>query len=178
MNDNLMVALFFESKLIDSIFYGDVVFENIFKGNELAKNKNKIIVSSGDIFGDAYQDITPYIFNNDFCTITFEKNNKYKSFKDWPYCWILEDIEPDIAKSLDVRLKKEFKAYFGMSLIDVSSCDKKKQFWKSLPRMFSINKNVITVFGISECGFGYYKTALENNLEVVFVEVVYDDDEE
>lgn len=167
----MMIALFFDSGSIDDTSYGGVVFNVILKGKELQNNSVPVIISVGDIFEDSYQDISPYVVKNSNCTIDFTNNENYTNFKDWPYCWIIEDIDYTNATTLDSRLKKELpQAYKGLSSIDTSSTDSKKQFWKHLIRLFSINRNIITVFGLKENGFGYREYCETLDLQVLFDE--------
>ncbi|MDX9743781.1 MAG: hypothetical protein RBT59_08200 [Arcobacteraceae bacterium] len=168
-NRKLMIALFFDSGLIKESFYGGVVFEAIFKGKEINKNSARIIVSSGDIFGDSYQDISPYLVKNELCSVDLKTRSNYTNFTDWPYCWVLEDIDLNVATLIDKRLKRELtNIYKGMTTIDVLSLDVNKQFWKLLPRNFSIENNVITVFNLEEYGFAYYEKSNNLGLEVRF----------
>ena len=99
------IVFFFDSSMIDEFSYGDVVFENIIKGREITLNSSKIIFSRGDIVNKAaYNDINPFVIKDDLCTIT--KINK--SFSDYLYVCILEDIEQQIAIKIDSRLKDTF----------------------------------------------------------------------
>ena len=108
------IVFFFDSSMIDEFSYGDVVFENIIKGREITLNSSKIIFSRGDIVNKAaYNDINPFVIKDDLCTIT--KINK--SFSDYLYVCILEDIEQQIAIKIDSRLKDTF---FGLCLYDIN----------------------------------------------------------
>jgi len=170
---NSIIALFFDSGRFDETFYGGVVFAAFFKGLEIKKNNTKIIISAGDVFGDAYQDINPYLVKDEFCTVDFSSQSNHSNFKDYPYCWIIEDIDIEIALEIDKRLKKELnKEYKGMTRIDVLSKDEKKQFWKSLIRDFSFFDDTITVFNLEDYGFRYQY--LSDQLGFV---VIYDEKE-
>lgn len=108
------IVFFFDSSMIDEFSYGDVVFENIIKGREITLNSSKIIFSRGDIVNKAaYNDINPFVIKDDLCTIT--KINK--SFSDYLYVCILEDIEQQIAIKIDFRLKDTF---FGLCWYDIN----------------------------------------------------------
>lgn len=108
------IVFFFDSSMIDEFSYGDVVFENIIKGREITLNSSKIIFSRGDIVNKAaYNDINPFVIKYDLCTIT--KINK--SFSDYLYVCILEDIEQQIAIKIDSRLKDTF---FGLCWYDIN----------------------------------------------------------
>lgn len=108
------IVFFFDSSMIDEFSYGDVVFENIIKGREITLNSSKIIFSRGDIVNKAaYNDINPFVIKDDLCTIT--KINK--SFSDYLYVCILEDIEQQIAIKIDSRLKDTF---FGLCWYDIN----------------------------------------------------------
>ena len=163
-----MVALFFDSGRIRSGFYGGEIFNHVVANKEICKNKRTVIVSLGDIFGDAYQDITPYLVKDDFCTVDLSNHRNYRNLDDWPFCWIMEDIDIDIALKIDEYLKNSLEGYLGMTKINLITTDKRKQFWKSLIRDFSIYKNTITVFGIEEEDFGLLQEAKENGFLVKF----------
>jgi hypothetical protein len=168
----LMIAMYFDSSKINDPFYGATVFNHILRGGEIIQNKARMIVSLGDILiNGANQDLSPYVIKNDMCTINFRKRDGHTNFKDYLFVWIIEDIEKDMAITLDGRLKKEFEAYIGLSTIDINSTDEKKQFWKVIPRQFSLLKNEITVFGCEEYGFGYYHEAKDFNLVIRFDEI-------
>ena len=108
------IVCVFDSSMIDEFSYGDVVFENIIKGREITLNSSKIIFSRGDIVNKAaYNDINPFVIKDDLCTIT--KINK--SFSDYLYVCILEDIEQQIAIKIDSRLKDTF---FGLCWYDIN----------------------------------------------------------
>ena len=108
------IVFFFDSSMIDEFSYGDVVFENIIKGREITLNSSKIIFSRGDIVNKAaYNDINPFVIKDDLCTIT--KINK--SFSDYLYVCILEDIEQQIAIKIDSSLKDTF---FGLCWYDIN----------------------------------------------------------
>lgn len=178
----LMVALFFDSGRIEDSFYGATIFEKIVEGNEINNNKRKIVISLGDILDkDSYQDISPYVIKNQYCSIDFEQQDSFTNLKDWPFCWIIEDIERDIIIQIDKRLKKNFGGYLGMSQIDTESTDSRKQFWKFLIRDFSIESKTITVFRMEEHGFGLFDLAEKYRYKVNFDENFdsdFDDDYE
>ena len=151
-NELKIIAFFFDSSMIDESFYGDVVFENIIKGREITLNSSKIIFSRGDVLDkEACDDINPFVIKNDLCTIT--KINK--SFSDYLYVCMLEDIEQQIAIKIDSRLKETFSAYVGMTTIDIQSTDSRKQFWKMLIRDFSVEYKTITCFACEEEGTSF-----------------------
>ena len=154
----MIFAFWFDSKKIEDVFYGEVVFEHMIQGKELTKNNSRMIVSLGDVFtGKAYIDIEPYVLKDEYCTIDFDNI----LFKDWPFVWVVEDINSEIANSIDRRLKIEFEAYVGLSRIDTENNSKRKQFWKDLVRKFSLHNNTIICFqNPHEIGeFSYIKTA-------------------
>lgn len=100
-NKYKIVAFIFDSGKINSSCYGDVVFENMLKNKELCNNKQKMIVSLGDILiKKRIIDLEPYIITDENCTINIEE---LTNFKDYPYCWIIEDVELSIANLLDTR---------------------------------------------------------------------------
>ncbi len=181
-DEYLMVALFFDSGRIEDIFYGATIFEKIVEGNEISNNQRKIVISLGDILDkDSYQDISPYVIKNQYCSIDFEQQNSYTNLKDWPFCWIIEDVERDIIMQIDKRLKKNLGGYLGMSQIDTESTDSRKQFWKSLIRDFSIESKTIIVFRMEEEGFGFSDLAKKYRYNVNFDEnfdTNFDDDSE
>ncbi|MEG1726024.1 MAG: hypothetical protein RR313_11575 [Anaerovoracaceae bacterium] len=158
-----MIALIFDSGKINNSFYGDAVFENIIKGKEITSNKRKIIFSIGDIFDrNVYSDISPFLIRDELCTISKEQER----YEDILFAVLLEDIDKEIAINIDLRLKKEFTPYIGMTLVDRNSTDSRKQFWKHLVRRFSIEMETITYFGSEEEGFGYSRTAEQYGFRV------------
>ena len=158
-NELKIIAFFFDSSMIDEPSYGDVVFENIIKGIEITLNSSKIIFSRGDIVNKAaYNDVNPFVIKNDLCTIT--KINK--SFSDYLYVCMLEDIEQQIAIKIDSRLKETFSAYVGMTTIDIQSSDSRKQFWKTLIREFSVEYKTITYFGCEDEGTSFDVSTAES----------------
>ncbi len=143
---NQTFAFIFDSGRLGSYSYGDVVFKAILKGKELYANNTTMSVFNGDIssFTTRQIDIEPYITNDKYCTIDF---SNIKSFLDWPYCWIVHNLEYEIAKRIDARLKIELpEGYVGLSKIDFESTDKRKNFWKNMPHMFDIFQNNILCF--------------------------------
>ena len=157
-------AFIFDGGATGSDFYGQVIFENMICGKELVNNPYKMIVSLGDVFIDNHMfglDIEPYVHKDEYCTIDF-KRIRQNPFKDYPFVWVVEDIIPEIAESIDGRLRKNFSAYMGMFKINRNSTDEKKQFWKKLIRSFAINKNEIITF-INEEGAGHFYNESELN---------------
>ena len=152
MENLCMITFLFNIKKIKDSFYGNVAFENIIKGKELLNNENKVIISDGDIFDrEFYNDVSPFIIRDKLCTIN--KNDiSYKNENDI-YAILIEDITINNAKKIDERMKKNFSAYLGMTSVDISSTDKRKQFWKKLVRYCSLEENVITYFGSKKMGF-------------------------
>lgn len=150
MNDNerkMMVAFVFDSGNLASNSYGEVVFRHIMRGMEVMKNPFRMIVSIGDILVNTrYVDIEPYVINNEYCTIDFDVLRTEKRFKDYPFCWIVEDISESTATEIDRRLKNELPGYVGLTEIDNLSENTYKQFWKEMIRGFAIRDNTITVF--------------------------------
>lgn len=163
--NNMIFAFWFDSKKVGNMFYGEVIFEHMIQGKELAKNNSRMIVSLGDVFtGRAHIDIEPYVLKDEYCTIDFDNI----LFKDWPFVWVVEDINSEIAKSIDKRLKIELEAYVGLSRIDTENNNKRKQFWKELVRKFSLHNNTIICFqDPDEIGeFSYLETASKHNFMV------------
>ena len=71
--NNMIFAVWFDSKKTGSMFYGEVIFEHMILGKELTNNNLKMIVSLGDVFtGKAHIDIEPYVLKDEYCTINFE----------------------------------------------------------------------------------------------------------
>lgn len=162
----VIIAFVFDSGKIEDCFYGNVVFKSVFKDKEVMGNPEKIIVSQGDILDyHVFEDITPYLIQNDLCTIKRSQDR----YKDNLFVFLLEDIDADIARCIDVRLREEAGAYIGMTSIDVNSTDVRKQFWKSLIRSFSIEYDSITVFGMAEEeDFPYYEAAISLGFHVTY----------
>ena len=184
MENYEIIAFFFDSGRLENCFYGGVVFEHIFKhGNELTNNKKKMIVSLGDVFGDfsrrAVTDISPFLILDDVCSVDVE-NSMHRSLKDWPYVFVIEDIELSLARILDKRLKNELpESYLGMTKINTKSTDKSKQFWKFLIRDFSVFEKTITVFSNKDAGFGFAWCVMECGFNTIFDEDMndfYEDD--
>lgn len=145
--DGVIIAFLFDSGKIEDCFYGNTVFQYIFSGKEVMNNPRKIIVSLGDIMDyHVFEDITPYLIRNDLCTI----KRSQEQYMDNLFVFLLEDIDIDIAKSIDMRLYKESGAYIGVTSIDAASTDARKQFWKALIRCFSVEYDSITAFGLAE----------------------------
>lgn len=145
----MMVAFIFDSGRMGTTMYGQEVFKFMLQGKELTRNSNKMVISHGDLNPKTkyrFVDIEPYIIKDDLCTVDFTQTISEKPFKDYPYCWIIEDIDKTIAIDLEKRLKKTCEGYIGISRIDINSNDENKQFWKRLIRNFTIYNNKITVF--------------------------------
>ena len=140
-------AFIFDSRKLGSSFYGEVVFEQMIKGGELSENPVAITVALGDIFTyQRYIDIEPYIFKDEYCTLDFDDLLGVNSFKDFPFCWVVENLSSDIARAIDKRLKKDVKGYVGLSRVDKSSVSERKQLWKHTVKRFSLSGNIITSF--------------------------------
>lgn len=166
MKSGEIIAFVFDSGKIEDCFYGNVVFTCMFSGKEVVKNPRKIVVSHGDIADfRIFDDITPYLIRNELCTIKRSR----ESFKDNLFVMLLEDIDADIARSIDTRLQEELAAYVGMTPIDPESTDERKQFWKSLIRCFSIEHNSVTAFGMAEEeAFDYCEAASELGFHISY----------
>lgn len=145
--EKMIAAFIFDSGRIESELYGDAVFETMLKSKELSKNNSAVVVSMGVLISaKRFVDIEPFVINDEFCTINFDKTLTDKRFEDYPFCWIAEDIEKNTVFEIDKRLKETFDAYVGACRIDVNSKQPRKQFWKEMIRSFSIKGNVITCF--------------------------------
>ena len=167
-NQKCMVAFIFDSGRFDTYGYGRAAFEAILEGKELKKNPTKIVISVGDILnGKRYIDISPYVIMDEMCSISFkalinnqtsqdgeDKHNNAR-FVDSPFVVLMEDIDMRLAQTINARVHDICKAYIGMTSIDIKSTDQRKQFWKHLVRLFSLEMGVCTVFGESEAGFSY-----------------------
>lgn len=161
--DLCMVVYFFDSGKVGTSAYGEKVFECLINGNELVNNGIKVVVSLGDVFEDEiYCDITPFTINDELCTIP---RKEYRC-KDYFYAVLMEDITIENAKKLDQRIRKESSAYLGMTSIDINSTDIRKQFWKGLLRMYSIEATTLTFFGDEEECFPYVQKAKEYGFKV------------
>lgn len=140
-------AFIFDSGKLGSSFYGEVVFEQMIRGEELSENPVAITVSLGDIFtNQRYIDIEPYIFKDEYCTLDFDDLLGGNSFKDLPFCWVVENLSSDIARAIDIRLKKDVKGYVGLSRVDKTSVSERKQLWKHTVKRFSLSGKTITSF--------------------------------
>ena len=146
----MFFAFIFDSGKLGTSSYGDVVFRYMLKDNEIATNTTRVIISVGDILmSTRYIDIEPYVINDEWCTIDFNTMNGTSDFVDYPFCWAIEDLDEDIARKIDNRLKNELNGYIGLSRIDPSLTDLRKQFWKTLIRSFSLYKKTISCLQIS-----------------------------
>lgn len=140
-------AFIFDSGKLGSSFYGGVVFQYMLKGGELSKNPIKITVSFGDIFiNKRYIDIEPYVIKDEYCTLNFDDLLGNNQFKDFPYCWIVENLSGEIACAIDARLKESLTGYAGLSRIDKSTVLERKQFWKYMVKSFTLYGDTITFF--------------------------------
>ncbi len=170
-SEKMILAFIFDSGKCGSDCYGDVVFENMMKGKELSKNEYKMIISLGDIaIYKRYIDIEPYVTKDEYCTIDFGSLTNSNYFKDYPFCWIVEDIQSNSAILIDKRLKESFGAYVGMFRIDVNNTQIKKQFWKEMVRDFSLYQNTIICFQDPDVTdvFGYLELAEELGYAVTY----------
>lgn len=174
VTEKMMVAFIFDSGKLNSYNYGEVVFEHILKGREMCKNSSKIVVSLGDILSfDHVKDIEPCLIKDKYCTIDYKDRIQ---FVDYPFCWILEDIELEIVLKVNKRLKHELDGYIGLTRVDNESTDTRKQFWKELIRSFVIFQDTITCFQdpIIEDVFCYSDLAKDMKYEVKYdLEVAY-----
>lgn len=171
VSDHEIFAFIFDSGRLEGLCYGDVVFESMLKGKELTKNASKIVVSAGDIFtGRRDIDIEPYVIKDEYCTLDFDALAGRKSFKDYPFCWIVEDLSAGIAREVDQRLKKTLNGYAGMARIDRMNTSKRKQFWKYMVRVFAICGETITCFQDPqlEGEFVYSEAALELGYKIEY----------
>ncbi len=137
----------FDSGKLESSFYGEVVFEQMIKGGELSKNPVTVTVSLGDILiYQKYIDIEPYVIKDEFCTLDFDDLLGNNSFKDYPFCWIVENLSGEIACAIDKRLKESLKGYVGLSRVDKSSKLERKQIWRYAIKKFTLDGDTITSF--------------------------------
>lgn len=160
-----MIAFLFDTGKIAEAFYGNTVFRNFIAGMEIASNKYKTVFSQGDVLNRGiYSDINPFLIRDNLCSVS--KNQE--KFKGELYVLLVEDIETDIAIAIDRRMKTNFSAYIGMTSVDAQSTDKRKQFWKSLIRTFSIEYMTITSFhSVEEGTFNYFETATAQGFHVI-----------
>ena len=140
-------AFIFDSGKLGSSFYGEVVFEHMLKGGELSQNPSSITVSLGDILiNKRYIDIEPYVIKDEYCTLDFDDLMSNNQFKDYPFCWIIENLSDEIADSIDKRLRENLNGYVGLSRIDKSNAFERKQLWKYTVKKFSLYMDTITSF--------------------------------
>lgn len=183
LEQKCMVAFIFDSGKFDTCSYGNKAMEYIFKGRELKGNNTKIVVSLGDIDGrEASIDISPYVNFDDLCsigmnTVVDKDSDSIKglpqgciSFKDYPFAIVMEDIDKEVVKKLDSRLKIDSKEYVGVTNIDVKTSDQRKQFWKKMIRFFSLEEDVCTVFGESKEGFIFDKQVIDGGYMIRYDE--------
>lgn len=140
-------AFFFDRGKLGSSFYGEVVFEHMLEGGELSGSTTSITVSLGDIFiNRPLIDIEPYVIKDEYCTLVFDDLLGDNRFKDYPYCWVVDNLSGEIAFTIDKRLKENVNGYVGLSRVDKSSTMERRQFWKYVIKKFSLNGNTITSF--------------------------------
>lgn len=173
LNVRAIIAMFFDTSKIEDLCYGDIVFEKFIENNEISDNAYKTIFSLGDIINKSiYDDLNPFLIRDDCCTV-----DQNKTYHGDIYVYMIEDIEIQVAERIDERLKTSFSAYIGMSTIDIKSTDKRKQFWKNLIRLFSIEGNILTAFGLDdEDDFSYKRIALNKGFKVKYDGFPYDCD--
>lgn len=168
-----MLSYFFDSGKVGDSFYGNTIFGQIIKGKELVYNNYKTVFSVGDVLNDdIYDDISPFVINDNLCTV----NRQTERYSDYLFAIVIEDIELEIAKKIDTRLKTDCSAYIGMTSIDVESTDERKQFWKRLIRLFSIEGETITCFGEEERGFSYWEMAKVHGFRLNYDGFPYDNE--
>ncbi len=160
-----MIAFLFDTGKIEEAFYGDVVFKNFIDGMEITANKYKTVFSAGDVFDRSiYVDTNPFIIRDSICTVGKDNQEKFKGII---YVFLVEDIETEVAINIDKRMTANFPAYIGMTSVDPKSTDKRKQFWKSLIRIFSVEYMSITSFNSADEGdFNYSETAVSKGFHV------------
>lgn len=169
-----MVAFIFDSGKFNTYSYGDAAMKAILRGKELQRNQYRIIVSVGDVIKQGvFSDISPYVIFDELCSINWqpivqsEKDVVMRAgIKDWPYAILMEDIEKAIIKKIDIRLHDECEAYIGVTSVDDKSVDQRKQFWKSLIRLFSLEGRICTLFGEAEDCFVYKCLVEEAGYEI------------
>lgn len=161
-------AFIFDSGKLGSSFYGEVVFKHMINGGELSGNPVAITVSLGDIFiNQRYIDIEPYIIKDEYCTLDFDDLLGNNRFKDFPFCWVVENLYSEIALTIDKRLKENVKGYVGLSRLDKSSTLERKQFWKYTVKKFSLYGNVITSFQDPQFEGGFVHSEIASQLGYV-----------
>ena len=70
-NNPHIIVMLFDSGKINSSFYGEKTFEKFIEGEEISHNPYKVIFFVGDLFDrNIYDDITPFLINDNLCTIT------------------------------------------------------------------------------------------------------------
>ena len=159
-----IIIMLFDSGKINASFYGEKIFEKFIEGEEISQNPYKVIFSVGDLFdSNIYDDITPFLINDNLCTITPANLHIH----GYMYAILLEDITRKYAKIIDKRLKGDFSAYIGMTSVDINSSDDRKQFWKSLIRSFSIEYKTITAFGSIEEYYFHYSEVAEKHKFII-----------
>ncbi len=160
-----MAALLFDSGKLGSPSYGCVVFNTLLRSGKLSSNGGKIVVSEGDILQEGiYDDVAPYLIRDHLCTVKKRTDRSMDRF----YAVVLEDVAESCLHALDKRLWEECPAYWGMTSIDIHSTDARKQFWKGLVRHYSVERKVLTCFGMEEEGFAYLQEAREHGFQVNF----------
>ena len=138
------VSFFFDSTKISDDLYGGEIFNELLRGKELCANTHRVIISQGDLLdnqGRAIINLSSVVVNDDLLTVTIHQA---------PHSHIavvaIEDINTDVAKLIDTRFSSNLDYYLGMTSIDPSSTCGNRQFWKSLVRSLSIEKDLVTLF--------------------------------
>ena len=166
MKKKCTICWLFDSGRIENAFYGKEVFSRLFEQKCLFENKGEMVFFTGDIIDENIaSDSAQIAIRDDMCTI----ENLPEESKDLLYAIVVEGIEEEIAHKVD-RALCDYEAYYGMTRIDISSTDTRRQFWKNLVRLFSMLKTEITVLGPEEEGFIYKDIAEKQGLKVHFDE--------
>lgn len=169
-NQNSFVFIFDREKL-GSHFYGEVVFEHMLKGRELSDNTTSVTISMGDIFiKHPLIDIEPYVIKDEYCTLAFDDLLGNNRFKDFPYCWVVDNLSSEIAGAIDKRLKENVSGYAGLSRVDKLSTLERRQFWKYVVKKLSLYGNTITSFQDPEFEgiFSYSNVATQLGYEIKY----------
>lgn len=132
------IAFFFSSTTKYCFNYSLNAFNKLLEGNEIKNALDKMIISYGDVLDDFRSfDIEPYVIRNHVCSI---KDNF--QFKDFPYCILIEGIDSEIRKLIDLRLIKN-DDYIGCTSITYYSRDLRKNFFRILIKDIAVEKGIV-----------------------------------
>lgn len=145
-------AFVYDSGDVGSGCYGDVVFDRMMEDGELAQNPVPVVVRLGDVSAcDEYNRplfMRPFLLWDQYCHM------KNVNFKDWPYCFICENLSAEIAMKLHDKLSNTARGYVGVTRVDLDTRSGRQLLGRMIT-YFEVNKNRVTFLtGDPECTGG------------------------